>query len=62
MHFEGHDESIPRIVIEMEEGKTSCYIFDSRFGHVFYDGKSGKQGMHLFSVAYCLSSLAENCS
>lgn len=57
MKFLGDDLSIPRIHVIEEEGKATC-LTDSklqRFGPVFSDGK---QGMHLFSVGYCLSSLA----
>ena len=58
MAFEGYGVSAPRIVIEMKENKTYCAIpkdTAKRFGRVF---QNGKQGMHLFSAGYYLSSLA----
>ncbi len=58
MAFEGYDASIPRINIQMDGSKTVCIIdleTGKRFGHVF---QNGKQGMHLFSAGYYLSSLA----
>jgi hypothetical protein len=58
MAFEGYGVSAPRIVIQMKESKTYCTIPEDtvkRFGRVY---QNGKQGMHLFSAGYYLSSLA----
>ncbi len=57
--FFKHEETIPRIHVMLLQGKVSCILdkkLQQRFGSVLLH--SNKQGRHLFSISYCISSLA----
>lgn len=63
------ESSIPRICVTREKGKIFCYLDEKskqRYGQVLLitDEKTGrplsvnKQGRHLFSISYCIFSMA----
>lgn len=61
MPYDGSDNSIPRIAVREVNGQIVC-IIDSktkkRYGPVLLSNR--KQGLHLFSVGYCLTSWTAN--
>lgn len=50
--------SIPRVFVTGENGQVVCYLDTKlkRFGPVLYH--NNKQGRHLFSIGYCIASMA----
>lgn len=61
MAYTGSDNSIPRVAVMVQNGQVICSIdskTQKRFGPVLLE--SGRQGLHLFSVGYYLTSMAAN--
>jgi len=59
MAYKGSDNSIPRISVQEQNGEIVCVIdlkTEKRYGPVLISNR--KQGLHLFSVGYCLTSMA----
>lgn len=55
------DRSIPRIHVQSENGQIVCILdrkLQQRYGPVLLS--NNKQGRHLFSISYCLASMAAN--
>ena len=57
------DRSIPRIHVVRERDQIVC-ILDQKLQQRYGRGllKNGKQGRHLFSISYCIASMAANYS